>query len=152
MKRKLLLLALTFLLLFSSIACACCSGFNVLGLTDDQRSGEGNSALGLDSTHRGSIPVGGQVRDRLDSLTLAHDWTFEGRAGQSVTIRCEAAPGEDTDPRVNLLGPGGEWLIADDDGGADFNALISNYRLPSDGTYTIKVDIFTGGEYILILQ
>ena len=133
--------------LLSSIACSVCS----LDLTGDEGS-EDNSAMGLESVYRGSIPVGGQVIDELNDLMLAHDWTFEGRSGQTVTIRCDAAPGSDTDPRINLIGPDGEWLTSIDDGGSDLNALISNYRLPSDGTYTIKVDVFEFGEYILTVE
>jgi hypothetical protein len=112
----------------------------------------GSSGLGLPSTFQGSLDMGDEVTGELDSLMEADDWTFEGEEGQRVTIRCEAARGEDTDPRINLLDPDGDMITNDDDSGSGYNALIEDYRLPDDGTYTIKVDVFTEGEYVLSLE
>jgi hypothetical protein len=92
------------------------------------------------------------VTASLDTIFEAHDWTFEGRAGQVVTLRCTAAAGAETDPRINLLAPDGSWLIADDDGGEGLNSLIANFELPADGTYTVKVDVFEPGEYVLAFE
>jgi len=120
--------------------------------SDGQAPETGNLALDMPSTHRGSISVGGQVTDELNGLFEAHNWTFEGSAGQRITIRCAAAPGTDTDPRLNLLGPGGELLAEDDDGGGERTALISNFGLPAGGTYTIKIDVWRPGHYVLTLN
>lgn len=100
-------------------------------------------------TYRGSTGVGQEVTGSSAGTGGIHEWTFEGSAGQIITIRCDAPPGSATDPRVNLFGPAGNWLIADDDGGDGLNALIANFRLPSTGTYTIKIDFFTLGDYVL---
>jgi hypothetical protein len=110
---------------------------------------EENSALGLDSTRMGNVGIGSPVSAELDTIFEAHDWTFAGEEGQVITIRCEAAPGEDTDPRINLLAPDGTAIAMDDDSGNGYNSAIRNFRLPVTGAYTIKVDIFTAGEYIL---
>jgi hypothetical protein len=96
--------------------------------------------------------MGDEVTGELNSLMEADDWTFEGEEGQRVTIRCEAASGEDTDPRINLLDPDGDLVDSDDDSGSGYDAILDNVRLPEDGTYTIKVDVFTEGEYVLSLE
>jgi serine/threonine-protein kinase len=115
-------------------------------------TGSNNSALGLDASNQGTLSPGSQVTASLDTIFEAHDWTFEGRAGQVVTLRCTAAAGAETDPRINLLAPDGSWLIADDDGGEGLNSLIANFELPADGTYTVKVDVFEPGEYVLAFE
>jgi hypothetical protein len=119
---------------------------------EDGFTGPDNSALGLDSNFRGRIEVGGRVDGDLDTIFEADDWTFQGRAGQTVTIRCNAAVGSTTDPRINLLGPDGSFLAADDDGGTNYNAILRNITLPTDGEYTIKVDVFETGRYVLRLE
>jgi hypothetical protein len=113
-------------------------------------AGAGNSALGLESTTMGTVQLDQPVRGELNTLSEAHDWTFAGQAGQVVTIRVEAADGHDTDPRVNLLSPSGEFLIAADDT-EGYNAVISGYELPETGAYTIKVDVFTEGAYAILV-
>jgi hypothetical protein len=112
-------------------------------------TGPDNPALDLPSTDQGAVEIGGEASATLDTIFEVHDWTFEGEAGQVVTISVAAAAGSEADPRINLLGPDGEWLIADDDGGNGTDARIEGYSLPASGSYTIKVDVFTGGEYVL---
>jgi hypothetical protein len=104
------------------------------------------------SVHRGSISVGGEVTDDLTELFEPHDWTFSGQAGQQVTIRCAPQSGANTDPTIDLIGPGGESLTEDDDGGGGRTALISGYSLPASGTYKIRVDVWTTGPYTLSLN
>jgi tetratricopeptide (TPR) repeat protein len=119
---------------------------------ENDRIGPDNSALGLRSSNQGTLSPGSQVTASLDTIFEAHDWTFEGQAGQVITLRCTAAPGAETDPRINLLAPDGSWLIADDDGGEGLSSRISDFELPVDGTYTVKVDVFELGEYVLVLE
>jgi serine/threonine-protein kinase len=114
--------------------------------------GPDNSALGLRSSNQGTLSPGNPASASLNTIFEAHDWSFEGQAGQVVTISATAAPGAETDPRINLLAPDGSWLIADDDGGDGLNSLIANFELPVDGTYTVKVDVFELGEYVLVLE
>jgi hypothetical protein len=120
--------------------------------SDDSFIGPDNSALDLRSNFQGIIEVGDRVDGNLDTIFEADDWTFQGNAGQSVTIRCEAAVGSTTDPRINLLGPDGDFIAADDDGGINYNAVLRNITLPTDGEYTIKVDVFETGRYVLRLE
>jgi hypothetical protein len=119
---------------------------------DDGFTGSDNSALGLDSNFQGRIEVGERVDGELNTIFEADDWTFQGSAGQTVTISCNAAVGSTTDPRINLLDPDGSFLAADDDGGTNYNAVLRNITLPTDGEYTIKVDVFETGRYVLRLE
>ncbi len=105
----------------------------------------------LPSTTEGTLVAGTAQEGELTDLFAAHDWNFEGTAGQRVTIRVEAAPGEETDPRASLVDADGSVLASDDDGGGGLNAEISNYELPADGTYTVKVDVFSEGGYLITL-
>lgn len=116
-----------------------------------------NSDSGLaigseDAIAKGSIQVGGRVNDEITDAFEVHNWTFSGSAGQTVTIQGNAADGDSTDPRVNLLGPDGGLLIGDDDGGDDNNALISSFTLPVDGEYTIQIDTWQTGRYEIVLE
>ena len=110
-------------------------------------------ALGSeDAIAMGSIQVGGQVNGEITDLFEIHNWTFNGTAGQTVTIQGNAANGDSTDPRVNLLGPDGALLTGDDDGGQDANALISSFTLPANGQYTIQIDVWQTGRYEFVLN
>jgi hypothetical protein len=104
---------------------------------------------GLSTTGGGPISVGGTVQGRLTSMFEAHNWTFQGQAGQQVTIRVNGVG--DTDPRTKLLDPSGNVLAEDDDGGGGLNSLITA-TLPTTGTYTIRVDVFEGGDYTVSLE
>jgi SH3-like domain-containing protein len=118
--------------------------------TDEEGDDESLVML-LPSTTEGTLVAGTAQEGELDDLFAAHDWNFEGTAGQRVTIRVEAAPGEETDPRATLVDADGSVLASDDDGGGGLNAEISNYELPADGTYTVKVDVFSEGGYLITL-
>jgi hypothetical protein len=71
-----------------------------------------------------------------DDLTTGQPdiWAFEGKADQVVTIDMSS---NRLDAYLELYGPGGSFLIRDNDGGGDFNARIKTYRLPESGTYAI---------------
>lgn len=134
-----------------TLACTCGPLTNIIpsgggggGATSTFDGGDG-----LDTTGGGQISVGGSVTGTLDSIFEAHNWTFVGSAGQSVTINA-VGQGE-TDPRVKLIDPSGSVLAEDDDGGGGWNSLIIA-TLPSNGTYTIRVDVYTTGTYTLTLQ
>jgi hypothetical protein len=106
-----------------------------------------NSSLRLEVTGGGVLSPGESQTATLDSLTEAHDWTFEGQAGQQVSIVVE---GDDwADPRVTLLSPDGEILaVANRNDGPD---EILSHALPADGAYTIRVDVFRAGTYTITL-
>ncbi len=142
------------------VPCVCIGGsfalLAVLGAAGESVGGgtfSGGDAPDYPVTGGGTLRVGGgSVSGNLDSLFEADDWRFQGEAGQSVTIRCQARGGQDTDPRIHLIAPGGGVVADDDDGGQGYNSLISNVTLPETGTYTIRVDVFTRGDYVLWIE
>lgn len=105
-----------------------------------------------DAISMGAINIGGTVTGQLNDAFEVHEYTFNGSAGQTITIRCNETGGDSTDTRVNLMAPDGTWLFGDDDGGENSNALISGYTLPSDGQYAIQVDGWSTGGYELIIN
>jgi len=96
-----------------------------------------------------AIAVGQTVNGTLATNVEGHNWTFEGAAGQSVTIRVVGSAG--CDPRVKLIDPAGAVLGMDDDSGGGVNALLTA-TLPAAGMYTIRIDGWTAGGYTLTLQ
>jgi hypothetical protein len=104
---------------------------------------------GYNTTLVETIPLGQTQQSRLDDLFDAHNWQFEGTAGQSVTIRVDGVG--DSDPQAKLIDPAGRVIAEDDDGGGGYNALIVT-SLPSDGTYTVRIDMWTTGPYSIIVE
>jgi len=79
-------------------------------------------------------------------------WTFEGTAGDVVTISM-VGTGDLTDTYLELYGPDGTLLTEDDDSGEGFFALIQEYELPQSGAYRIVARAWGDrvGEYELSL-
>ncbi len=105
-----------------------------------------------------ALAYGDSVSDNLSAEGVQEvPYTFEGRAGDVVTITLESP---DFDPFVALLGPDGRELAADDDGAGNLNARITGYTLPADGRYTIVVTSYSArndgpaveGAYTLTLE
>lgn len=107
---------------------------------------------GSDTVQMGTISRGQLVQGRIEDLFEIQSWTFDGAAGEAVTIRSEAIPGDSTDPRISLYGPDGTLWTGDDDGGGGTVALINGFILPQNGTYRIEVDVWTTGGYMLTLE
>lgn len=63
-------------------------------------------------------------------------YTFDGTAGEYVTVSLGAVEGSYADSYLYLLGPGGSIIAEDDDSGVGFDSLLTR-RLPQDGEYTI---------------
>ncbi len=89
----------------------------------------------------GQIVLGETVEGELTRRQGTLEYTFEGEAGQVITISQQS---DDFDSFVRLLGPDGEELTSDDDGGDGFDSLISAYALPENGTYTISAESLGG--------
>ena len=86
------------------------------------------------------------ARGSLDGVG-AGDWSFEGRAGQTVEV---TAASNSFDTVVELRDPTGEYMASNDDDGGDTNSrLVAS--LPVDGRYTVQVRAWgldgTGGAY-----
>ncbi|MDZ4765591.1 MAG: hypothetical protein SGI73_13655, partial [Chloroflexota bacterium] len=105
-------------------------------------------------TQRGAVEIGS-----------SDEWTFEGRAGEVITIRVNAdAPANDAEDRaglfetlVRIYTPDGELLAEADDlqAGVITDSELHELTLPVDGTYRIEVlgwDNRTGGAYTLTIK
>ena len=80
-------------------------------------------------------------------------WTFEGAAGQLVSIGLYAEA-DGFDPVLGVQDANGVQIAFDDDGGLLRNSLIQGWRVPADGLYTLLVGSFEdrgGGGYSLTL-
>lgn len=108
----------------------------------------------------GPISPGTPVRGTLNNNTPVHEWTFEGQAGQRISITMMDAGGEgQLDPVVNLIDPNGREIASNDDAGANTANGMSprdahlEFALPTTGVYTIEATRFGGrGEYELTLR
>ncbi len=89
----------------------------------------------------GTISFGQSVRGEL-GVGERQVWHFTGEAGQVISISLFADDWTDTDTYLELLGPDGERIAEDDDGGPALNSLIRGVSLPTDGDYTILVRTF----------
>ncbi|MGB0385473.1 MAG: tetratricopeptide repeat protein, partial [Ardenticatenaceae bacterium] len=90
-------------------------------------------------------------------------WTYEGKAGEVLTIRAEAdKPANNAEDRTGLLdillivyAPDGTIIAKADDiqPGVVTDAVIEGLELPTDGTYKLEVlGLESSGAYTLILQ
>lgn len=95
----------------------------------------------------------GEVVEATIQAGQKHGWTFAGEAGQTVNIFMGALDGQ-LDSYLILNGPDGEFLAEDDDGGGNYDSLIS-ITLPDTGIYQIEAapydPEFGEGEYYLEL-
>jgi hypothetical protein len=98
---------------------------------------------GNDQTGGGEIAYGDSVEGRINDTNPIDVWTFEGRAGDMVTISMQANQGS-LDSYLQLLGPQGDEVAANDDSGGSLDAEIGSFRLPSSGTYSILASRFGG--------
>ncbi|NWF65700.1 MAG: pre-peptidase C-terminal domain-containing protein [Chloroflexi bacterium] len=108
---------------------------------DDAGNNSGGKP-GAESTAEGNLPLG-----------EAQPYTFEGSAGQVVTIVLES-DALTMDPFLNLYASDGSIVAQDDDSAGNLNAIIENFALPADDTYTIEVTTAYGdggGQYRLTL-
>jgi hypothetical protein len=103
-----------------------------------------------------TLAVGVAVQGELDPNTSQQTWTFEGSAGQQITISAvDSSEAELLDLSVRLLNPEGvEEAVNDNQEGADlfsvFDAQIANHSLQASGTYTVIVERVDGaGAYAL---
>ncbi|MBN1954726.1 MAG: PPC domain-containing protein [Anaerolineae bacterium] len=93
------------------------------------------------------------VRDELERAGARDYWVFAGEEGDIVRISMVGL-GDFLDTYLELYGPDGSLLIADDDGGGDLSALILDFSLPQSGDYRIVARAYGSysGEYELTLR
>jgi hypothetical protein len=76
--------------------------------------------------------------------TTALYYTFEGTAGEVISVRADS--GGSVDTSLSLTGPDNYELTSDDDSGADFDPEISRFVLTTDGTYTLSLQPYSAGD------
>ncbi len=100
----------------------------------------------------GVLAYGQSVEGSIDAATGTASFTFEGTAGDVVTIDLLSP---DFDAYLVLQGPDGAELAADDDSAGNLNARIDAFPLPSDGIYTLVASSYGGsaqGAFTLTLN
>jgi hypothetical protein len=147
------------LMLAATLLIACQKKSDVLPTTpmaatvtfrDDTSIFDGNDEL--NTTLIDSILLGETVTAVLDDPAAAHNWLFQGTAGQTVTITV-TSPVDLADPAVVLLDPTGNIMTqVDDNFGPDDEDVQITVTLPQEGTYTIRITTFGGGEYQITVQ
>lgn len=101
-------------------------------------SGSSSSGCG------GVIQVGQAVQARISSAGQRCQFTFSGVYSAAVNITMVKRSGK-LDPYLELIDPNGRTVARDDDSYGDYNSYISNYVLPSAGTYTIVARDYGSG-------
>jgi len=95
----------------------------------------------------GAIPLNAQAPGDLSASGQVDDWTFYGRAGQSVAVIVHTGAGGIPVPpapdlnwaQVALLDPNGQILATASNSQSGADAAIAPLTLPADGTYHIHV-------------
>ncbi len=108
-----------------------------------------NAAINVDAGTKaiGTLNYGQTVNGEITTTAFVNTYTFTGKAGDVVTITMRAAASSSLDAYVDLLGPDGSRLAANDDapksaGLAPTDAQIAAFKLPYGGTYTIRATRF----------
>jgi hypothetical protein len=107
-----------------------------------------------------SIAYNETITGIIDNNTPELAYTFEGEAGDTVTIDMRVANSNNNlDTFVILVGPDGQELASNDDVDlATTNSAIIDFTLPADGTYTVIATRFEGpdglssGEFALTVS
>ncbi|NDJ74800.1 MAG: redoxin family protein [Chloroflexi bacterium] len=106
------------------------------------------------------IAYGETVSGVLDDANYEDVWTFEGAAGDVITLvmtRMVDEPGS-LDGYMVLTDPAGEVLAVQDDFEENLMPTLENVQLPADGIYAITATRFgfamgaSAGEYTLSLE
>ena len=103
--------------------------------------GTGAYHLAVRTVAEASLAVDAQVAGALEDRATVGRWTFNGTAGQVVSVEANS---EAFDPAVALRLPNGAYLEVDDDSGPGANALLTA-TLPITGPYKVRVRAVDGG-------
>lgn len=91
-----------------------------------------------------AAPASGNVVSIQMGLGVVHRLTFEAQAGQQLNAVAAGRNGT-VDPLMVVVDSDGEALIADDDSGGNYSAVIEAFTIPADGTYTLVIGHSLGG-------
>lgn len=123
----------------------------------------GNASVNVQAAtvNMGAILYGQSLNGEITNDGFLRAYTFAGTAGDVVTITARSIDGK-LDVYVDLLGIDGARVASNDDaklpGAPATDAQIKGYRLPTTGTYTIRVTRFgretstATGPYSLLLE
>ncbi len=98
----------------------------------------------------GALVAGGPVLPSDNSLY--REYTFEGRAGQSVAISLEST---DFEPYVAIIGPNDQLLAQNDEGSDSTKNAFVTVTLPVTGRYRVIVNAYDAsgrGRYTLTVR
>ncbi len=108
-----------------------------LALTGAREAGAVPSSASQEATGApNALTYGAVISGEIRNGQPRVEYTFEGQAGDRVTIRLNAVDAT-LDPLVILLAPDGQEIARDDDSGGNLNALIDSILLTREGTYTV---------------
>jgi tetratricopeptide (TPR) repeat protein len=97
-----------------------------------------------DETTEDTLMIGASKEVEM-AYGRVYRFTFEGQAGQRVTLLASDIALVGVDPLIVLLDPDGTPLAGDDDLGGDLDAEIADFELSDDGLYTLVVSHANGG-------
>lgn len=87
----------------------------------------------------------GESKEFEMTYQRVYEISFEGTAGQVITISANDDVDTVVDPLITLLNADGEAIAGDDDLGGGLNSEITEFQLPDDGTYTLLLSHAGGG-------
>lgn len=90
----------------------------------------------------GPLVYGDYVRGSVNEDVPAAIYTFEGEAGDRVTITMTS---DDFTAYLAIRDAEQQVLVSDEAVPPDTEAQIASYELPADGTYIIRAGAFGGG-------
>lgn len=90
----------------------------------------------------------GEITEFDMAYRRVYEISFEGTAGQVITISANDDENTIVDPLIALLDPDGEAIAGDDDFGGVLDSLIDEFELPDDGTYTLVLSHAGGGSSV----
>lgn len=153
------------------VALALGQGDNILYIADAGKYPQimavalnGNATINVQAGTKavGAISYGQTVNGEITATAFVNTYTFDGKAGDVVTITARAVDGSSLDTFVDLLGTDGLRVAVNDDaklpGLLPTDSQIAGYKLPYNGTYTIRATRFgrettnATGTYTLTLE
>lgn len=140
------------LLAIAALACTC---GNVTNLTGGGGGGGGPALAGAPTYDGGDgyttgfvreIQVGGSQSATINNVFVAHNYVFQGTAGQSITASASGV----ADTRIKIIDPNGRVVAeVDDTNGLDPQVT---FNVNSNGWWTVRVDAFTEGDYTVTIR
>ncbi len=129
------------------------AGTFALTIDEAENSGIGNSSLA-------PLPItyGETIEANLNNQQYERFYTFNARRDDLISIGMRRGQSGRLDSYIILANAGFLPILEDDDGGTGQNALISDYRIPADGTYYIIATRYSGkdgtseGDFVLTFE